>query len=147
MLTLTRRCALVGLLAVLGLGLVSTTAEAGFRPRPVLPPRVPTPVVNPNIPAPPPQLSMQQSFNLQVMRAFYANNPGYLAVYNPYLPAYNPYLQVTTTWSNYPYNYGYRSVSVYSGVNPYVLYSGLYNPYVYGNLNPTVAYAYAYLYQ
>jgi hypothetical protein len=137
MISHTIRLTLFAVFAVVGLGFITTAAEAGFPHKP----RRPVVVVNapgtlPNFQARP-ALTMQQSYNRQVRRYLYGNVPPYLRYYNPYFPAVNAYPAYT-----------YSTVTVYPAANPYGPYAGLYNPYLYGNyLNPAVLAPYAYLYE
>src|SRR5262245_47107269 len=155
MLPFSRRFALLALFASAGLVLLSSVAHAGpgFRPGPIQQPNNNfgrSPVVN-GIVQPPRQRSMEESFNRQVIRNAYMNLPAYLPTYNPYMPVtLNPYSRTLSTGPTYPPLPVtlYSPVSIYPGVNPYALYSGLYNPYAYGSyLNPTGFIGYGYLYQ
>ena len=140
MLAFTRRFALLALFAARAL----PCSRAWPTPAPVFvpgrssPPNnnfASPPVVNP-IFQPPPRMSMQESFNRQVIRNAYQNLPAYLPTYNPYMPVtLNPYSRTLSTGPTYPPLPVtlYSPVSIYPGVNPYALYSGLYNPYAYGS--------------
>ncbi len=141
---LNRRSLGLAVLAVVTAGSISIPAEAGFPTSPRRPPvAFPTGGPLPTFQTKPP-LTMRQSYNRQVRRYIYGNVPPYLWNYNPYLPTYNPYLPPV----NLNPNYLYPAVTLYPVVNPYAVYAGLYNPYVYGNyLNPAGLAAYAYLYQ
>jgi hypothetical protein len=135
--SLTRRFAVVALLAVIGLGILSNTANAQSRPYrrngstyiPVTQP------INRNWLVAPGLTLRQWAYNTRVIGRAYSNVPPYLLGYNPYTPTM--------------INYGYPG---YYGYNPYSVYSGLYNPYLTGSIysnpyNPYGLYGYGYLYQ
>jgi hypothetical protein len=134
MTSLTRRFAVVALLAVLGLGLLSTTANAQFRPNRVGPTFVPNrQPINRNWLVAPGLTIRQWAYNTRKIGQAYSSIP-------PYLLGYNPYPQVA--------NYG----PIYPNYNPYGLYTGVYNPYLYSGIysnayNPYGLYGYNYLYQ
>jgi hypothetical protein len=133
--TFTRRFVLVAVAAVMGLGFLASTAEAGpqrrIRPGPV------TPIYRPYYVAP--GLTIDQyAYNTAIMGQAYSNYPAYMFGYNPYPQVVNYGPSYYNPYAGYP-NLG----SVYSGYyNPYAgasLYNSLYNPYG--------AYGYNYLYR
>jgi hypothetical protein len=139
MLTITRRFLPVALVAVLSLGLFSTTARAQQRIGPTVFPN--NPPVNKNWLVAPGVTLKQWAWNTKKMGQAYSSIP-------PYMMGYNPYPQVI----NYGPSY-YNPYQAYPNVNPYAFYSNMYNPYAaYGSFytnpyNPYAAYGYNYLYR
>jgi hypothetical protein len=138
MLTLTRRFALVAVVALVGLSLTSTPAQAQANKRYYLNGPV---ILNSSRPINPnwlvgPGLTLRQwAWNTARMGRAYSYVP-------PYMLGYNPYPQVLNYGAAYPYY----------GAAPYSPYFGIYNPYAYGAYfsnpyNPYGVYGYSYLYQ
>jgi hypothetical protein len=130
--TLTGSFALVG---ILGLGMLSSTAEAGGRIRPG--PLYPTRPNYGNYYVAPGLTIKQLAYNTAAMGRAYSQYPAYMFGYNPYPPAVN-------------YGPVYNPYVAYPGMNG--VYSGFYNPYlgasVYNNpYNPYGMYGYSYLFQ
>jgi hypothetical protein len=128
--TITRRFVPLALLAVLGLGLMSPSAQAQTR----LPPSSIAPYrgqpINRNWLVAPGVTIRQWSYNTRQMGRAYASIP-------PYMLGYNPYPQVINYGPNFP--------------APIYNYPSLYNPYTYGSYyanpyNPYNLYGYSYLY-
>jgi hypothetical protein len=136
MASLTRRFAIVAGLAVLGLGLLSSEANAQFQVRRVGATPVPFKMpINRNWLVAPGVTLRQAAYNTRVIGRALSTIP-------PWVYGYNPYPSMVNYGPTYPY-YGY---------NPYAIYSGLYNPYLTGSIytnpyNPYGLYGYSYLYQ
>jgi hypothetical protein len=138
MATLTRRFIPLGLVAVLGLALASTAAQAQQRLNgPTLVPYRGQPV-NKNYLVAPGVTLKQWSYNQRQLAKAYSNYPPYAYGYNPYPP------NIYTTYPTYPNQIPPTIVPL----NPY---SSLYNPYayspIYGNTySPYNLYGLPYLY-
>src|SRR5262245_18641887 len=136
MFSLTRRFTVTAFLAVLGLALASSAADAQVRTIRVYNPVRP---VNPNWLVAP-GLTLNQWYYNQAIAARALSN------YPPWAFGYNPYPQII--------NYGpvYRPPLYTPYYDPSLLYLGLYNPYAYANLynnpySPYSAFGYSYFYR